>query len=150
MAACWVILRGRQMYTVIQAVHSLLYIVSKCHFFSVDTWKDTKNIYTNVRGVLTSVRYCIFSQHIIVYFYWQSQIWGSRIEEIKWIMLINVTDLKLISPLTPSLPIMCCCKFGGFLQTVWDCSRRETGVSWYVIRWVHYFNGLERVCNGCC
>ncbi len=32
-----VILRGQQMYTVIQAVHSLLYIVTKCHFFSVVT-----------------------------------------------------------------------------------------------------------------
>ncbi len=29
-----------QIYTVIQAVHSLLYIVAKCHFFSVVTWKD--------------------------------------------------------------------------------------------------------------
>ncbi len=35
-----VILRGQQIYTVIQAVHSLLYIVAKCHFFSVVTWKD--------------------------------------------------------------------------------------------------------------
>ncbi len=42
MAVCWIILRGRkqQMYTVIQAVHSLLYIVEKCHLFSVVTWKD--------------------------------------------------------------------------------------------------------------
>ncbi len=40
MAVCWVILRGQQIYTVIQAVHSLLYIVAKCHFFSVVTWKD--------------------------------------------------------------------------------------------------------------
>ncbi len=31
---------GQQIYTVIQAVHSLLYIVAKCHFFSVVTWKD--------------------------------------------------------------------------------------------------------------
>jgi len=30
-------LRGQQIYTVIQAVHSLLYIVAKCHFFSVVT-----------------------------------------------------------------------------------------------------------------
>ncbi len=30
---------GQQIYTVIQAVHSLLYIVAKCHFFSVVTWK---------------------------------------------------------------------------------------------------------------
>ncbi len=29
------------MYTVIQAVHLLLYIVVKCNFFSVVTWKDT-------------------------------------------------------------------------------------------------------------
>ncbi len=28
------------MYSVIQAVHSLLYNVAKCHFFSVVTWKD--------------------------------------------------------------------------------------------------------------
>ncbi len=40
MAVCWVILRGQQIYTVIQAVHSLLYIVAKCYFFSVVTWKD--------------------------------------------------------------------------------------------------------------
>ncbi len=33
-------LRGQQIYTVIQAVHSLHYIVAKCHFFSVVTWKD--------------------------------------------------------------------------------------------------------------
>ncbi len=40
MAVCWVILRGQQIYTVIQAVHSLIYIVAKCHLFSVVTWKD--------------------------------------------------------------------------------------------------------------
>ncbi len=28
---------GQQMYTVIKAVHLLLYIVAKCHFFSVIT-----------------------------------------------------------------------------------------------------------------
>ncbi len=39
MAVCWVILRGQQIYTVIQAVHSLLYIVAKWHFFSIVTWK---------------------------------------------------------------------------------------------------------------
>ncbi len=27
-------------FTLIQAVHSLLYIVEKCHFFRVVTWKD--------------------------------------------------------------------------------------------------------------
>ncbi len=30
-------LRGQQIYTVIQAVHSLLYIVAKCHLFIVVT-----------------------------------------------------------------------------------------------------------------
>ncbi len=39
MVVCWVIWRGQQIYTVIQAVHSLLYIVTKCYFFSVVTWK---------------------------------------------------------------------------------------------------------------
>ncbi len=38
MAVCLVVLRGQQIYTVIQAVHSLLYIVAMCHFFSVVTW----------------------------------------------------------------------------------------------------------------
>ncbi len=51
---CWVILMGQQIYTVIQAVQT--YIVAKCNFFSVVTWKYI-NIYKNVRGVLTSVRY---------------------------------------------------------------------------------------------
>ncbi len=37
MAVCGVILREQQIYTVIQAVHSLLYIVAKCNFFSVVT-----------------------------------------------------------------------------------------------------------------
>ncbi len=58
MAVCWVILRGQQIYTVIQAVHSLLYIVAKCHFVSGVTYIN--NIYKNVRGVLTSVRYCMY------------------------------------------------------------------------------------------
>ncbi len=57
---CWVILRGQQIYTVIQAVHSLLYIVANCHFFSVVTWKDIIKYLQNVRGVLTSVWYCIY------------------------------------------------------------------------------------------
>ncbi len=39
MAVCWVILRGPQIYTVTQAVHSLLYIVVKFHLFRVVTWK---------------------------------------------------------------------------------------------------------------
>ncbi len=37
MNGCVWSLRGKQIYTVIQAVHSLLYIVAKCHFFSVVT-----------------------------------------------------------------------------------------------------------------
>ena len=40
MTVCWVILSGQQIDTVIQAVHSLIYIVAKCNFFSVVTWKD--------------------------------------------------------------------------------------------------------------
>ncbi len=40
MAVCWVILRGQQIYTIIQAVHSLIFIVAKWNFFSVVTWRD--------------------------------------------------------------------------------------------------------------
>ncbi len=57
MTVCWVILRGQQINTVIQAVHSLLYIVAKCHFFSVVTWKDIIK-YLQKGGVLISVRDC--------------------------------------------------------------------------------------------
>ncbi len=39
MAVCWVILRGLQIYTVIQAVHSLLYIVANCHCNTVDRYR---------------------------------------------------------------------------------------------------------------
>ncbi len=45
--------------TVIQVVHSLLYIVAKCHFFSVFTLKYI--IYLQkCKGALTSVRYCVY------------------------------------------------------------------------------------------
>ncbi len=47
----------------IQVVHSLLYIRPKCHFFSVVTLKYIIIIYKNVRGVLTSVRYCICKRY---------------------------------------------------------------------------------------
>ncbi len=50
MAVCWVILRGQQIYTVIQAVHSLLYIVARCHFFSVVTWKDIIKYFQKCEG----------------------------------------------------------------------------------------------------
>ena len=40
MAVCWVILRRQQIYTTIQGVQSLFYIVAKCHFFRVVPWKD--------------------------------------------------------------------------------------------------------------
>ncbi len=43
MAVCWVILRGQEIYTVIQAVHSWLYMVAMCNFFSVAT--ETVNAY---------------------------------------------------------------------------------------------------------
>ena len=39
MAVCCIILRGQHIYTVIQAVYSLVYFVAKCHFFSVVTGK---------------------------------------------------------------------------------------------------------------
>jgi len=60
MALCWAILRGQQIYTVIQAVHSLLYIVAKCHFSSVVTWKYIIKYFQKCEGVLTSVRYCMY------------------------------------------------------------------------------------------
>ncbi len=63
MAVCWVILRAQQIYTVIQAVHSLLYIVAKCNFFSVVTWKD----------IIKYLQKCEGCTHFceILYIYWE-------------------------------------------------------------------------------
>ncbi len=47
---CWVILKGQQIYTVIQAVHSLLYTVAKCHLFSVVTWKYIMKYWQKCEG----------------------------------------------------------------------------------------------------
>jgi hypothetical protein len=61
MAVCWVVLRGQQIYTVIQAViqavHSLLYIVASVISSVLSHEKIYSNIYKNVRGVLTFVIY---------------------------------------------------------------------------------------------
>ncbi len=46
---------GQQIYTVIQAIHSLLYIVTKCLFFSIVTLKYIIKYLQKVRVVLTSV-----------------------------------------------------------------------------------------------
>ncbi len=43
----------KQISTVIQAVHSLLYIVAKCNFFSVVTWKDIIKYLQKMWGVFS-------------------------------------------------------------------------------------------------
>ncbi len=63
MAVCWVILRGQLIYTVIQAVHSLFYIVAKFNFFSVVTWKDILRYLQKYEG-------CIhFCEILYIYIY---------------------------------------------------------------------------------
>ncbi len=48
----FIILWGQQIYTVIQAVHSLLYIVAKCHyFFQCCHMKRYNKIFTKMSGV---------------------------------------------------------------------------------------------------
>ncbi len=47
------------MYTVIKAVHSLLYIVATCNLFSVVTCKYIIKYLQKCEGVINSVRYCI-------------------------------------------------------------------------------------------
>ncbi len=67
MAVCWVILRGQYIYTVIQAVLSLLYIEAKCRFFSVVTWKDIIKYLQNCEGC---TRFCeILCIYIYIYRY---------------------------------------------------------------------------------
>ncbi len=58
-------LRGQQIYTVIKAVHSLLYIVAKCHFFSVVTWKDIIKYLQKCDGC---THFCMI-QYIYIYIY---------------------------------------------------------------------------------
>ncbi len=79
MTVCWVILRGQQFYTVIQAVHSLLYIVAKCHFFSVVTWKDIIKYLQKCEGC-THVREILYISHVSlcsICWVWVSK-WRSR------------------------------------------------------------------------
>ncbi len=63
MTVCWVIWKGHQIYTVIQVVHSLLYIVAKCHFFSVVTWKDI------IKYLQKCDRCTHFSEILYIYIY---------------------------------------------------------------------------------
>ncbi len=67
MAVCWVILRGQQIYTVIQAVHTLLYIVAKCHFFSVVTWKDIIKYLQKYEGCTHFCEILYINSHTYIY-----------------------------------------------------------------------------------
>jgi hypothetical protein len=60
------ILRGQQIYTVIQAVHSLIYIVAKRHFFSVVTIKYNK-IFNKCEGC---THFCETAQRIATLAMW--------------------------------------------------------------------------------
>ncbi len=84
---------GQQIWTVIQAVHSLLYIVAKCHFFSVVTWKYIiKYLQKNVRGVLTSVRLLLCTQTLLF--------WMRLITINHWSSSTNMYILKCTYPIT--------------------------------------------------
>ncbi len=69
-AVCWVILKGQQMYTITQAVHTLLYIVEKCNFFSVVPWKYNK-LFTKMWGVYSllwdTVCKCIYKFDLMLF-----------------------------------------------------------------------------------
>ncbi len=68
MAVCYfvkVILRGQQIYTVIQDVHSLFYIVAKCHFFSVVTWKHIIKCLQKCEGC--TIYILVLSIYILIY-----------------------------------------------------------------------------------
>ncbi len=57
-----------QIYTVIQALHSLLYIVAKCHFFSVVTWKD---IIKYLEQCERCTHFCEIL-YVCIYVYWSN------------------------------------------------------------------------------
>ncbi len=121
MAVCWVILRGQQIYTVIQAEHSLLYIVVKCHFFSVVTWKYNK-IFTKMWGV-----YSLLWDTVCTYIY----IYAS---------CVNVLCLKTFSAI-PFKKIMYCFavfplsslfwnEIGNTFKALFRSEEPEFGVLW--------------------
>lgn len=64
MAVCQVILRGQQIYNVIQAVHWLLYVVAKCHFFSVVPWKDIQKIFAEMWGLYSLLLDTVFQEDV--------------------------------------------------------------------------------------
>ncbi len=70
MAVCWVILRGQQIFTFIQAVHSLLYIVAKYNFFSVVMWKDIIKYLQKCEGctLFCEILYVLYS--VISFYAW--------------------------------------------------------------------------------
>ena len=51
MVVCRVILKGQHIYSVIQVVYSVLYIVAKGHFFSVVIRKDITKIFMKCERV---------------------------------------------------------------------------------------------------
>ncbi len=87
MAVCWVILRGQQIYTVIQAVHSLLCIVAKCHFFSVVTWKDIIKYFQKCDGCTQ------FCERLYIYIYTLVDIWSGSKPFIK-VVLKHKTKMR--------------------------------------------------------
>ncbi len=71
-----------QMYTVIQAVHSLLYIVEKCHFFSVVTWKDVIKYLQKCEGC---THFCeILFMCVYVYVYVHVYIYISAVNRLHY------------------------------------------------------------------
>ncbi len=65
----WVILRGQQIFTVMQAVQSLLYIVAKCHFFSVVAWKDIIKYLQRFEGCTHFCEILYIYIYIYIYIY---------------------------------------------------------------------------------
>ncbi len=72
----------------------------KCHFFSVVTWKGIITFLQNMRGVLTSVRYCIYKAERHMYTskfgQWQPLWFG-----VKWSYVVCVKNKEsLLIPQT--------------------------------------------------
>ncbi len=62
-------LRDSKFTLFIQAVHSLLYIVAKCNFFSVVTWKDIITYLQKVRCEVYSLLWEYWYIYITIYIY---------------------------------------------------------------------------------
>ncbi len=141
---------GDSKFTLIQAVHSLLYIVAKCHFFSVVTWKEIIKYLQKCEGcthlceilyMKTSKRFIIpdsdvfYLHQIPISSHWiQTQYINSSVclRATEWLLTLTQSSRILIIQTDLIIGIRCCVE----RECVWTLLL-GAAVEW---RWCVYFS----------